>query len=242
MRVLAFVYGGLALILAVASGLAIGLVAVLPFAVIPRGRRERFARPGAQAWAWLVSRVFLLARPTVTGAAPVAGLYVCNHRSWLDPLLLLAHTGAGGLSKREIYWIPAVGVFGHLAGSVFFDRKDPGARARARQDVVRLLRGGASVQLYPEGTRTRDGRLADKVHLALVRDAWEDGLPVVPCAVFGSERTLPTTLLGAVPGQRCRLHVGEALRPADFADADAFAAAAWAAVVTSVGRLAEEGR
>jgi 1-acyl-sn-glycerol-3-phosphate acyltransferase len=245
-RVLGFFYGISVLVAASLLALLLGTFTVLPFVVVPRGRRERWAIHGARWWADLVVRGLLLARPTVTGQANVpdgqGALYVCNHRSWVDPMLMITHTRSQGLSKASVFWIPFVGLFGYLTGAVFFDRGSQAQRKRAREEVMWLVRQGARIHMFPEGSRTRDGRIAEKVHLTLPKDCWEAGLPVVPCAVWGTERALPPTESLARPLQPCRLDIGEPIWPRDYQDAEAFAEACWADVVARAGRLrAEDG-
>lgn len=237
-----FLFGALALTLGVLSALVVGTTAVLPFVVLPRGRRERYTIVGAAAWAWFTVRVVLLARPRIVADAPLpdgqGALVVCNHRSWVDPLVLMYATRASGLSKQAILWIPFVGLYGWLSGSVFFDRGDPAQRARARREVMRLVRSGSRIQLFPEGTRTRDGALLERVHLVLVHDCYEAGLPVVPCALWGTERPLPPGRMVAFPFQPFDVSIGRALWPRDYPDADAFADAVWGDVKARVARIA----
>lgn len=215
-------------------GFVVGTVMVLPFAVLPRGTRERFAMVGASTFAWLVIRGVLLVDVVQRGRVDVrdnaGALLLCNHRSWLDPLLLMAYGRSNGLSKRSILYLPFVGIFGYLSGAVFFDRRDRADRARARAEVLRLVRGGNRLQVFPEGTRSTDGHLRRRVFLALPRDAFNDGIPVVPCAALHTERVLPVGAFAAHPLKSVELRFGETLYPADFADEADFAIAAWQAV------------
>lgn len=236
-RAAAAMFGVWALLLSILGAAVVGTTMLLPFWPVPRGRRERFTIVGAQIWARFVIQVVLLCRVKVEGSIPHGdgALLVCNHRSWLDPLLLIGWTRSNGLSKKQVLYIPAVGFFGWLSGAVYFDRRDPAQRAHARDEVMRLIRSGHRIQLFPEGTRTTTGRLREKVYLTLVRDAWEAKVPVVPCAVFDTERVLPVDRWAAHPLQKVRVKVLEALQPADFESADAFAEAAWQRVREAVG-------
>lgn len=245
MGALVLAFGVYALIAASLAAFLVGVPLATPFLVIPRGRRERFTIVAAVVWAHVVLRAVLFVRPVVTGAATLPGttgaLYLCNHRSWLDPVLMIAYTRSQGLSKALVFWLPFIGFYGWLTGAVFFNRRSPAQRMRARDEVMRLLRGGHRIHVFPEGTRTRDGRLNEKVYLTLVKDCFAAGLPVVPCAVMHTERAIPTNRPGAVPFRTCRLDVGTPMWPKDHADAEAFAQACWAAVVERVARLEAEG-
>jgi 1-acyl-sn-glycerol-3-phosphate acyltransferase len=222
-----------------------GFTGVLPFAVFPKGKRETWIMYPASWWATFVVRFVLLVFPTVTGrveTGPTGALFISNHRSWLDPLMMMAYARSQGLSKSVIKFIPFVGMFARMAGTVFVDRDSLWSRKKARDEVMFLVRHGARITLYPEGTRTRDGDMLAKVHLALVKDCFTEGLPVVPCAVWGTERTLPVGPPLAYPFQRCRLDIGEPLYPKDYADADAFSKACWDEVIRRVASLkAEDG-
>src|SRR6185436_10580396 len=89
------------------------------------------------------------------------------------------------VSKRTIFWIPVLGQAMALAGFIPIDRKDRASAIRSLGRATDTIRGGASVILFPEGTRSRDGRLAPfkrgAFHLAL-----QAGVPVVPVSISGT--------------------------------------------------------
>ena len=243
-RVAAALYGLLAFTCAIVLGFVVGTFGVLPFVVVPRGRREKYTIPAGGFWARLVVAGLLGVRARVDGQPDLApgegAVLLCNHRSWLDPLLLLWRAHAIGLSKIEIFWIPFVGLYGWLAGAVFFDRRSAGDRVRARREVMEQVRAGHRVFVFPEGTRSRDGAIGTRVYLTLPMDCHEAGLPVACCAVYGTERALPPGEPAAWPCQEVRLRFGRTLRPADFPDAHAFADACWAEVVGLAEALERE--
>lgn len=234
-------YGIAVLGLATCAALCVGTCMALPLAWLPRGRRERWTIHAARVFAWIVVRVLLVGRPVVRGEVdlPVGqgALVVCNHRSWLDPMVLLVWTGANGLSKQQILYLPVIGFYGWLTGAVFFDRHSKAARSRAREEVLHLLRSGCRVALFPEGTRSRDGELREQVYLRLIEDCHAEGIPVVPCAVWGTERSLPTARPAAIPAQRFLFSRGKPRWPAEHATPEAFAADCWRAVREQVESL-----
>ena len=71
-RALAFAYGMVALVAAVVGALLVGVFAILPFVVLPRGKRERFTIVGASAWGRYMSRLVLLANVEFHGAQGLA--------------------------------------------------------------------------------------------------------------------------------------------------------------------------
>lgn len=234
-------YGQLVLFASLALGFVIGTVGVLPLAPLGRGAREPYAMVAAQVWARAVVHGFLATRVVVTGDHELRGgegaVIFCNHRSWLDPLLLMAEIRSNGLSKRQILFIPFVGLYGWLAGAVFFDRNSSESRARAREEVMHLVKSGSRIQVFPEATRSRDGRLRERVYTRLAMDAWHRGLPVVPCAIIGSEKVLPPTRLVAFPGQLVRLDIHKALRPEDYDSARRFGDVCWEKVKERLAHL-----
>ncbi|MCO4744451.1 MAG: 1-acyl-sn-glycerol-3-phosphate acyltransferase [Proteobacteria bacterium] len=241
---MAITYGFVVLMCAIAAAFVCGTAIALPFAWMPRGKRERYTVWAAVVWSRVVLHGILFTRVDVTGRGNLpkdrGALVVANHRSWLDPLLLIAELRAVGLSKAEIFWLPIIGQYAWLCGAVFVDRKSPAKRTAAREEVMSLIRAGVRVGLFPEGTRSRDGEMREKVYLSLPKDCWEDGVPVLPCALYGTERTLPTSRRGAIPFQRCRMDIGEVMEPADYPSADAFAEAVWAQVTSRFEQLRSE--
>jgi len=221
------------------SGLVFGCIGVLPFWVLPRGRRERYTMVAARAWARFVVRWVLFARVHVQGdlsLTPGEGaLLVCNHRSWLDPLMLIGWTGSNGLSKKAIFFVPVIGLFGWLAGAVYFDRRSRADRARAREEVIFLAKRGHRIQIFPEATRSRDGKLRTRVFLAMVRDAYRAGIPVVPCAVEHTERTLPPETGTAHPFKDVYLYLGEVMRTEEFESEQDYAIESWRRVKALLG-------
>lgn len=244
--VLGLAYGLVVLLLAVLAALVVGTVMALPFLPIARGRRERFTVWAAVVWSRIVLHGLLGVRPRVTGQgnlpADRGALVVGNHLSWLDPLLMIAELRAVGLSKHDVFYLPAIGQYAWLCGAVFVNRKSPEGRARARREVMELIRGGARIALFPEGTRSKDGELRERVFLSLPRDCWEDGVCVLPVAFADTQRSLPVGWSVAVPFQHCRMDIGEVMDPRDYASADAFAEAVWEDVCARFERIRGEGR
>jgi len=84
--------------------------------------------------------------------------------------------------------------------------------------VIRRLQGGAAVILFPEGTRTRDGRLGEiKSGFAII--ARRAGVPIVPVAIVGAHECWPRTARFPRPG-RIRLEFGSLITPAEVAALD----------------------
>ena len=179
-------------------------------------------------WYWLFKYVFMgpllsfLGRPKVQGLeyVPTTGpaILASNHLAVADsfylPLVVRRRitflakaeyfTGKG-LKGRFLAW------FYNAAGQVPIDRTSADAAQAALQTAERLLRQGKLLGLYPEGTRSPDGRLY-KGKTGLARLALQTGVPVIPVAMIGTDVVNPpgTTILR--PG-RVTVRFG---RPMDF--------------------------
>ncbi len=223
----------------------LGLVAVIvfailvslyiwPFILLPRGRRERYAIYGGVAFGWLCTYALLWARVTLVGMENLPKkrgfLIISNHRSWADVGILQCHTRSQGISKREVAWVPFFGLSGTLSGVIYFDRRSRIARAKVVSDAIWIMQHGVSLHVFPEGTRTRDGRLNPKVFLRLVQEAYKAGIEVVPACVWGTEKAVGVGGYRAAPFQHVGLEVDPPFPREGYADDDAFAKAAWARV------------
>ena len=144
---------------------------------------------------------FLAFRPTVTGRenVPLSGpvILASNHLSFIDSIAipLMAPRRVAYLAKAE-YWRGS-GIGGWLSRTLFtalgalpVEREASRAAQAALDTAMGVLRQGGAFGIYPEGTRSRDGRLArgktGVAWLALTADC-----PVVPVAVHGTDRIQP---------------------------------------------------
>jgi len=170
-------------VIAVATA-AFGSAAILTSWVPPRGRLYLF-----WARAWARTLLFLTGIPAAIEAAPEAealpqAIYMSSHESGIDILLLLLaiRQDVRFLAKRELFWIPFMGWSMWLAGFVPVDR-ERGDRARdAFGEAVRRLAKGCSLLVFPEGTRSRDGRLGPFKKSGFLL-ALKAQVPIVPVGV-----------------------------------------------------------
>jgi lyso-ornithine lipid O-acyltransferase len=79
-------------------------------------------------------------------------LFVANHISWLDIMLIAGATGAAFVSKGDVARWPVIGWLASLNNTIFVDRAERGA-VRGQADTLRIaLATGQPVALFPEGT------------------------------------------------------------------------------------------
>ena len=166
-------------------------------------------------------------------------LCVSNHQSYVDiPVIMGALPFLAFLSKDLVAYIPVLGQIAWLGGTIYFNRHRPQGRKKAQEDLLRMCAESTPVVLFPEGTRSRDGHLREKIHLGAIRSAWERGLEVCPFALDGTRHVFPPTMDRMYPHQRVAIVVGDRLSPRDFANGDAYAEATW----TEVGRRFAEAK
>lgn len=120
-------------------------------------------------------------------------IYISNHQSWFDVFALMAYlpTNARFVAKKSLEYIPLFGVAMRAVGTVIIDRNKPEqARELLMKGAEKQFGGARGVIIFPEGTRSRDGKLGSFKKGAFVL-AIQTGIPLVPVGVSGSRNVLP---------------------------------------------------
>jgi len=148
-------------------------------------------------------------------------IFMSNHESNLDPPVLIGTLPipAVFLAKKEVRWMVPVGWAAMMAGTIFIDRSNRERAVQSLHEAADQIRGGKSVVIFPEGTRTRDGALLPfkKGGFNLALDA---GVPIVPLAAVGGHAMLPPGAVLLRPG-RYTIAFGEPVHPGGFESRDA---------------------
>jgi 1-acyl-sn-glycerol-3-phosphate acyltransferase len=119
-------------------------------------------------------------------------IFMSNHVSNLDPPVLvpLIPRRTSVLAKKEIWGIPILGKALDLAEIVPVERHNRDAAIQSIRRAGEVMRHGINMTIYPEGTRSPDGRLLPfkkgPFHLAA-----ETGFPIVPVTILGTEEMMP---------------------------------------------------
>ena len=127
---------------------------------------------------------------------------VCNHQSQYDIFVLYGWLGIDfkWIMKQELRNIPVIGVACEKLGHIYVDRSNREAALGAIETAKSRLIDGTSVLFFPEGTRSRDGRLKKfkrgAFHLAL-----DLQLPLLPITINGTREILPSDTLDLFPGR-----------------------------------------
>ena len=103
------------------------------------------------------------------------------------------------MMKQSLQKIPFVGWACRWAKQIFVDNSSPAATRRTMERAERLLSGGMSLVVFPEGARTWTGEMRPFKRGAY-RLAVEFNLPVVPLTIDGAFKVLPRFKKLPVPG------------------------------------------
>ena len=104
-------------------------------------------------------------------------LYLCNHPSYLDILFAVGQAPSVLVAADEFRSAPFIGWLGRALQTVWVRRKCPVSRSQVRETVVRKVREGTSVFVFPEG-QTTGAHSVQEVKPGLFRTAVEESLPI----------------------------------------------------------------
>lgn len=129
-------------------------------------------------------------------------LFVGNHQSALDiPILFQALGGdVRFMAKESLFRIPLFGWALSVNRFISIDRTDPRSAAKQlKKAMERLRRDPVSLALFPEGTRSTDGRLLP-FRRGAIKICRRSGMAVVPFAIDGAFKVLNRTGYRVTPG------------------------------------------
>lgn len=158
----------------------------------------------ARVWAIAITRMGGVEIVIERRGEPPAGpcVYMANHLSTIDIFALLVALPAPTrmIAKKQLSYIPILGWAMWAGRFIFIDRADATAARRSIEMAKQRIRQGQAVVIFPEGTRSRDGRLLPfkkgGFHLAV-----DAGVPIVPCGIRGTRELMPRRSLLMRPGR-----------------------------------------
>jgi len=118
-------------------------------------------------------------------------VFASNHVSNIDPIALVPFIPrrVAILAKKQVFRIPILATGMRMCQIIPVDREDREAAAGSVNKAIEYLRQGTSFLVYPEGTRSRDGRLRAFKSGTFVM-AIEAGVPVVPISLIGTQNLM----------------------------------------------------
>ncbi|HEX7731259.1 MAG TPA: lysophospholipid acyltransferase family protein [Rhodanobacter sp.] len=149
---------------------------------VMRNGQEPFAHKLIRWWSTMLMRIFGLRAVRVGEPLADPVLFVANHTSWIDIVLLHSQRAACFVAKAEIARWPLVGWLAASGGTIFHRRGSNHSLAAVMQVMVERLRAGRSVAVFPEGGTGHDGVL--KVfHARIFQAALDADVAVQPVAL-----------------------------------------------------------
>jgi 1-acyl-sn-glycerol-3-phosphate acyltransferase len=182
---------------------ALWITAALLVAVVTRnqemalGMARRLWAPGLR---WVSgARVIVEPLPDIDWARP--HVFVMNHQSSLDIVVafMVLPVNLRFVAKHVLKYVPFLGWYMWATGMIFVHRGRRGAAMGSLVEAAARVRDGASVLVFPEGTRSRDGNVQPFKKGAFVL-ASQAGVPIVPVAIEGSGRCFPPDGFRIRPG------------------------------------------
>jgi 1-acyl-sn-glycerol-3-phosphate acyltransferase len=182
-------------------------------------RKDRGCRCDSlpRRWCRLLLRVAGV-EATVEGAERVdwkrPSVVVANHQSWFDVFTLVAVLPGRVrfVAKEELGRIPIFGTAWRACGHIAINRADRRSAIESLDRAAeRVRRDSLAITLFPEGTRSPDGRLQEfkKGAFAL---AMKSGFPIVPVGITGTREVMPKGSFKVRPG-KVRVRVGDPILP-----------------------------
>ncbi|KAI3500424.1 hypothetical protein L1887_36245 [Cichorium endivia] len=193
---------------AVTSTIAIFLFILMviahPFVLLKDRYQRNFHHFIAKIWASMTVSPFLKLKIRGLENLPPKNspaVYVSNHQSFLDIYALLTlGRNLKFISKTAIFLYPVVGWAMFLMGVIPLKRMDSRSQLQTLKRCMELVKNGGSVFFFPEGTRSKDGRLGTFKKGAFSIAA-KTGVPVVPITLVGTGKIMPVGMEGRLnPG------------------------------------------
>jgi 1-acyl-sn-glycerol-3-phosphate acyltransferase len=170
-----------------------------------------------------------------------ASIFMANHISNLDPPILfqLLPFRSAFFLKRSLLKIPLLGWGMRLADFIPVDRDGrPESARESVQYAARVLASGVHVMTFPEGTRSRTGKLL-RFKKGPFYLAMESGAPVIPVSIWGTDRMMTKGSLRVTPGT-AHLVFHEPLDPRQWATREELMSAVRAAIASGLPAAMQE--
>jgi 1-acyl-sn-glycerol-3-phosphate acyltransferase len=217
------------LTLHVVVGLPITLLMINPLCARITVRGERLDHRVIRLWSGTMMRVFGFRLRRYGTPLPGAALFVANHVSWIDIVLMHSQRMMGFVAKAEIARWPIVGWVASRGSTIYHHRGSNDSLAGVMHQMVERLQSGQAVGVFPEGKTTR-GDAIGTFHARIFQPAVVANVPAQPVAlkygIKGNAQTIVAfadrenflqnfvRLLGE-PGRIAEVHFLEPVAPSE---------------------------
>jgi 1-acyl-sn-glycerol-3-phosphate acyltransferase len=159
----------------------------------------------AKLWATIILKISSVQVETIGLENVLSGkpqVFMSNHQSDFDIFIVLAFIPGQfrWIAKKELFRVPVFGKAMRNAGYIEMDRQNHERAMKSIAIAAQKIREGKSVMSFPEGTRSRDGKIKTfkqgMFHLAL-----QAGVPIVPISIIGASEIMPKRSLRINPGK-----------------------------------------
>ncbi|MBK8504977.1 MAG: 1-acyl-sn-glycerol-3-phosphate acyltransferase [Saprospiraceae bacterium] len=175
--------------------------------------------------AWIRFIIPIMGLEIINRSVPPPGvfLFVSNHRSFIDPVVILNYIYALPLAKAEVGSYPLIGYGARMTGVLYVVRESVDSRLDARQAIANTLLEGWSVLIYPEGT-TEITITSGPFKKGSFEIASVINIPVVPAAIefadpadHWKEKSLLKQYVGQFGKRKsiCRIEFGDPIYSED---------------------------
>jgi 1-acyl-sn-glycerol-3-phosphate acyltransferase len=129
-------------------------------------------------------------------------IFIGNHQSHFDVLSVFSALPltVRFMAKKELFKIPVFGWSLYASGTIRIDRSNRERAIKSMNNALDRIKRGVSVVVFPEGTRSEDGKIREFKKGGFVL-AIKGGIPIVPVSISGSRFILPKNTLRIKPGE-----------------------------------------
>ena len=168
-----------------------GSLAILTSWIPPRGKIYQY---WARWWSWTLLRaagIEVVVESTEAARSVPGAIFMANHTSAADIVVIFVALSRDVrfVAKQELFWIPFLGWSMWLAGFIPVNREQKDKAREAFDRIGKRLKEGVSVLVFPEGTRSRNGKLGAFKKAGFLL-AMRTGLPIVPVGISGARAVL----------------------------------------------------
>lgn len=163
-------------------GLPLTLLLINPVTARLELRGERLDHLVVRLWSGTLMRIFGFRLRRYGTPLPGAALFVANHVSWIDIVLMHSQRMMGFVAKAEIARWPLVGWLASRGGTLYHHRGSNDSLHGVMHQMVQRLEQGLAVGVFPEGRTTR-GNAIGTFHARIFQPAVLAGVPAQPVAL-----------------------------------------------------------